>query len=112
MIRHISRSVTLRLHHWFKALTGLPLLLCLAVEAAPPELQTQGNQIVVKSTGEPIRLVGVNIPSLGWGYGENLSASVDAAYWEWRANIIRLPISQSHWLGPNQVTYREIVDDV
>lgn len=115
MIRHISRSVTLRLHHWFKrlvALTGLPLLLCLAVEAAPPELQTQGNQIVVKSTGAPIRLVGVNIPSLGWGNGEYLSESVDAAYWEWRANIIRLPISQSHWLGPNQVTYREIVDDV
>lgn len=35
---------------------------------------------------------GVNIPSLEWGNGENLMASLDAAIRSWQVNIIRLPV--------------------
>lgn len=90
-------------------LPALMLFLAPALRGAPPELKTLGNQIVVKATSVPVRLTGVNIPSLEWGNGENLSDSLDGAIHSWRANIIRLPVSQSRWLagGP----YLDTVDD-
>jgi hypothetical protein len=83
--------------------------LALPVGAAPPELETQGNQIVEKATGVPVRLAGVNIPSLEWGNGENLEDSLDAAIRSWQVNIVRLPVSQSRWLAGG--AYLDTVDD-
>src|SRR6218665_2439049 len=47
--------------------------------AEPPELKTQGNQIVVKATGERVRLVGVNFTGLEQdaGYDRNFLNSLD-----------------------------------
>jgi hypothetical protein len=85
------------------------IALTLPAQAAPPELKTQGNQVVVKATGVPVRLAGVNIPSLEWGNGENLMASLEAAIHSWQVNIIRLPVSQSRWLAGG--AYLDTVDD-
>jgi len=78
--------------------------------AAPPELKTLGNQVVVKSTGTPIRLVGVNIPSLDWSNGENLAESVSKAIASWHSNVLRLPVDQANWNASE--AYRVIVDGV
>lgn len=89
--------------------TALLALPAVPLSATPPELKTQGNQIVVKATGVPVRLAGVNIPSLEWGNGENLSESLEAAINSWQANIIRLPVSQSRWLAGG--AYQDTVDE-
>lgn len=45
-----------------------PLLLGVHLEnAATPELATVGIQIMVNSTGYPVRLTGVNISNIEWG---------------------------------------------
>lgn len=77
--------------------------------AAPPELKTEGNQIVIKATGVPVRLTGVNIPSLEWGAGENLTESLETATRSWQVNVVRLPVSQSRWLAGG--VYLDTVDD-
>lgn len=87
-----------------------------SLRAAPPELKTQGNQIVVKSTGQLVRLTGVNLPSLEWGSGEHLKStdinggSITAATTVWKSNIIRLPVDPTRFL--NGGTYVATVDDV
>jgi hypothetical protein len=80
------------------------------VEAAPPELKTSGNKIVVKATGVPVRLTGVNIPSLEWGQGEYIMTSLEVAVRSWKANVIRLPVSNVSWFGSNALAYRATVD--
>lgn len=80
------------------------------VEAAPPELATSGNKIVVKATGAPVRLTGVNIPSLEWGTGEYIMTSLEVAVGSWKANVIRLPVSRAQWFGANAQSYRATVD--
>jgi hypothetical protein len=97
-------------HAWIAAAAILVPLV--PMHAAPPELKTQGNQIVVKSTGTPVRLTGVNIPSLEWSpyQGENLATSTDYAIDVWHANVIRLPVHQTTWL--NSETYRQKADGV
>lgn len=81
------------------------VLATFTAEAAPPELATQGNQIVVKSTGQLVRLTGVNIPSLEWGNGEHLKTtdahggSITVATAVWKANIIRLPIDPVRFMA-------------
>lgn len=80
------------------------------VDAAPPELKTQGNLIVEKATSAPVRLAGVNIPSLEWGNGENIMTSLEVAVRSWKANVIRLPVKRNLWNGSNQAAYRATVD--
>lgn len=80
--------------------------------AAPPQLKTQGNLVVVEATGEPIRLLGVNIASLDWGNGENLMTSLEVAVGTWKSNIIRLPVKAARWNATNgsQLAYKATVD--
>lgn len=95
-------------------LPALALCAVTIVEAAPPELATSGNQIVVKATSTPVRLTGVNIPSLEWSLtGEHLAQSLPNAIIDWQAKIIRLPVEQDNWLSPaNGAAYKTVVDGV
>lgn len=79
-------------------------------------LQVRGNQ-VIDARGKPVLLTGVNIASLEWtDEGQQVDKSVDHAIWEWKANLIRLPLAQDRWFGKmtNQTdggfAYRGIVD--
>jgi endoglucanase len=85
----------------------------------PLPLKTAGNRIL-NSKDEPVHLRGVNAASLEWtnnGEGHILQ-SINVAIRDWRANIIRLPLSQDRWFGkgPEQsdrgVSYRALVDEL
>src|SRR5690606_4393867 len=102
--RNPGRSVRL-------SVLALALATVAPLTAAPPELATQGNQIVVKATGEPVRLTGVNIASLEWRIdGQNLLTSLQVAVQEWKSNVIRLPVDRTSWLGGNAASYKAVVD--
>lgn len=75
----------------------LPEVAQSADEAGLPMLKVAGNRLTT-SSGQAVRLHGVNLPSMEWGQGENLSNSLNASV-EWGANIIRLPLSQDRWFG-------------
>lgn len=69
--------------------------------------------------GEKVILRGVNIPSLEWSArGENVAASVVYLADVWKANLVRIPLSQDRWYGhaPEQNDggkgYRAIVDHI
>ena len=75
----------------------LPLLLSLAFRA-DDRLHVEGNRLVEK--GKTVRLQGVNIPSFEWSNdGENVFRSARVALEDWKANCIRLPLSQDRWFG-------------
>lgn len=78
---------------------ALSLLCSSPLQAAPPELKTSGNQIVVKATGKPVRLCGANIPSLDWGLndegiGGSIVNSLIELYDNWGVNVVRLPVNR------------------
>ncbi len=86
------------------------------LSAAPLPLHVQGNQLL-DSTGNAVRLRGVNCASMEWsanGEGHILT-SIGVAVKDWHANIIRLPLSQDRWFGkaPGQTdggaSYRALV---
>ena len=87
-----------------------------ALAQGPPPLKVVGNQIRT-ADGHVAHLRGVNIPSLEWGQGEHLSKSLAAAVGDWKANIVRLPLSQDRWFGHTMdkkdggVHYRKTVRD-
>ncbi len=81
-----------------------------SVCAAPPELHVVANHLENKSTGAVVRLTGVNLPSLDWGPGENLTGSATQILSVWKCNVIRLPISQSKWIAGG--SYLTTVDDM
>lgn len=67
---------------------------------------------------KPIRLTGVNVPSLEWSNeGEHILQSVREATARWGANVLRFPLSQDRWFGkaPGQSdggkAYRKTVDE-
>src|SRR2546423_4655253 len=78
--------------------------------APAPAVHVQGNRLV-DSAGRPVRLRGVNRSGAeyacaqGWGIfdGPSDSASVSAIA-VWRANVVRLPLNETCWLGINGVT--------
>ena len=77
--------------------------------AAPPEIKAVGNHLENKAVaGAVVRLTGVNLPSLQWGPGENLVPSLTQILGTWKANAIRLNISQASWLAGG--TYLTTVD--
>lgn len=88
--------------------------------AAPPALHIAKTALKDRG-GRVVRLQGVNIPSLDWSdAGEHLTESIDVALNVWRANIIRLPLSQDRWFGKaagaaagdNGAAYRRVVERV
>ena len=102
-------------------LAGLLILLAtFTLEAetntnSPAPLHVEVNR-VKNAAGQIVRLRGVNIPSLEWSNtGEHINQSVQVAIEQWRANIIRLPLSQDRWFGhasgqsDGGARYREIV---
>lgn len=85
-----------------------------------PGLRVVGNQLK-DAVGNVVRLRGVNVPSLDWSpVGENVMQSIDAAVDSWKANIIRVPLTQDLWFGyykgsraaDQGESYRKIVDDI
>lgn len=94
---------------------ALTLAAASQLQADPPELKTLGNQIVVKGTNERVRLVGANLSGLEDGYDRNFLNSLDVLKGTWKANIIRLPVSDTLWFQSNttaQDAYRQKVDDL
>jgi hypothetical protein len=73
-----------------------------ADEAVLAILKVTGNRLETVS-GHVVHLHGVNLPSMEWSQGENLSQSLNAAT-EWGANVIRLPLSQDRWFGHTRET--------
>lgn len=65
----------------------------------PPRLVIRGTQ-VQDDRGRPFVIRGVNVPSLEWvATGENVSRTIPVMVDRWRANFIRLPLSQDRWFG-------------
>ena len=82
----------------------------------PMSLHTRGKK-VLDASRKPVWLYGVNIASLEWtNGGEHVEESVNHAIGDWKANLIRLPLSQDSWFGKmtNQTdggaAYRALVD--
>lgn len=84
---------------WFSlcAMLVFAFPVCAGESGSLPSLHVAGTQLQT-SAGKTVRLRGVNIPSLEWGEGEHLIASLDVAN-AWGANVIRLPLSQDRWFG-------------
>ena len=90
--------------------------------ARPPAslaLHVDGNRLV-NEAGAPVLLQGVNVPSLEWSpKGENILRSMKVALLDWKANVVRLPVSASFWFGRGKdgtssndlQVYRTLVDD-
>ncbi len=119
----MNRSNTPSIARWSSLRRSLGRKLCYSafalsvaasttVDAAPPELKTQGNQIVVKATGERVRLTGVNLTGLeDNNINLNLLNSLEVAAKTWKANIIRLPVKHTYWSGSTSTSYRAQVDE-
>lgn len=81
-----------------------------SMQSAPSELHVSGNQIL-NASNQPVRLIGVNVPSLKWSWvGEYVQDSVIESVDSWHSNIIRLNVDRDKWLTGG--TYLTIIDDV
>jgi len=85
------------------------------------ELHVEGNKLL-NAQGDEIRLIGVNTARLEWmSYPVTLMKDVAYACDVWKANTIRLPLSQDRWFGfakdqksidESGRRYRQLVDDI
>jgi hypothetical protein len=91
----------------------------MAQPAISAELKVSSNKLV-KPDGTAVWLQGVNVVTLGWSANGEGSVpwSIHVALYDWNANIIRLPVSDSLWFGHgagpfkenDAEAYRKIVD--
>lgn len=82
----------------------------------PQELRVEGNQLLAKD-GKAVWLQGVNVVSLEWSArGEQVAKAAEVALDEWKANIIRLPVTEDFWNGKGAkdggAGYRRTVDNM
>jgi hypothetical protein len=87
----------------------------LSVQAAANDLKVSGNKII-NTSGQTVRLTGVNIPSLAWsanGEGVGIDSTVKA-FDDWQSNVVRIPLNQDFWFGygANQNDYRSLIDSL
>jgi len=115
---------------FYALLVALALAACRESQAVAPRpagtpgVHVQGNQLV-DSSGRPVRVRGVNRSGAeyacaqGWGIfdGPSDSASVQAIA-SWNANVVRVPLNETCWLGINGVAsayagdnYRRAITD-
>lgn len=91
------------------------ILFDIGVNAASKELKVSGNKIV-NSTGDTVRLTGVNIQGLENNpYGDNTMLAVNEAFNNWNCNIVRVTLGQEYWFGycgSDSTKYRNIVSQV
>ena len=104
-----------------KTLVVFLLLFSKTLFAAPQQLQIVGIHTQTMG-GCNFRLTGVNCSGLEYspggfgapsGYGGDIKQTITGAVNTWKANIVRIPLSQDYWFGnggANQTTYRNIVD--
>lgn len=65
----------------------------------PPELHVDGNRFK-SASGAVVWLQGLSIDSLQWSSeGENILESIPVAIERWNANVVRLPVTETFWLG-------------
>lgn len=93
-----------------------PVMTPADVSALPPELHVAGNRLQTR-TGRTVWLQGVSIDSTQWTpAGEHTLASVEAGVGQWKANVIRLPVTEVFWFGRGKgqtdggAAYRALVD--
>ena len=88
--------------------------------SAPPMLKVVDNHLE-DGKGRVVRLQGVNVPSLDWDpAGDHLLPSLSQALGSWKAQVIRLPLTQDLWFGyykgnraaDGGKAYRQLVDAV
>jgi endoglucanase len=95
------------------------LVAATGLSAEPIPLKIVGNQLL-DSGDRAVRLRGVNCAGLEWSSdgGGSMLSTMAVAVSEWRANLIRLPLSQDRWFGkaPEQhdggASYRALVRQV
>jgi len=95
------------------------LIAVLALVRPPGPLTVKGNTLI-DSLGHVVRLKGVNVPSLEWSNegDTEMQESISVAIGQWKANALRIPLSQDRWLGTAErqtdggAAYRQVVDRV
>jgi endoglucanase len=95
------------------------LVAAAGLRSAPLPLKVVGLQLL-DSSDHPVRLRGVNCAGLEWSVAGDghILRTIEVAVSEWRANLIRLPLSQDRWFGlaPEQhdrgAGYRALVRQV
>jgi hypothetical protein len=85
-------------------------------DRVPPELHVVGNELQ-SAAGKTVWLQGLCVDSMEWsGAGEHIEQSIVVAIDQWKANVIRLPVTEEFWFGRNQwqhdggIAYRKLVD--
>jgi len=74
--------------------------ICPSSGSVPAELHVEGSKLR-NTSGEVIRLQGVNVASLEWTNTGDIQMleSLRVAIHDWNVNVIRLPLSQDRWFG-------------
>jgi aryl-phospho-beta-D-glucosidase BglC (GH1 family) len=75
----------------------------LAPSTEPMRLEVVGDKLVTAADEKPVLLRGICVASLEFSNrGDHINEALDAALNQWKANVIRLPMSQDRWYGRAQ----------
>ena len=88
-----------------------------APDKLPPPLKVAGNRLHTPA-GKEVWLQGLAVPSMEWSAGgENILKSIGVGIDGWKANCIRLCLSEKFWAGTGPwqkdggMAYRQLVED-